>query len=247
MLCLIAAVWTDLYTSGTSYYYMQSFNTYFRHKSNKWTKSFENRLGTFHCKNLMRHSTAFVASQVECQSTACMEIPRQEHWERCLAACWKILTSSLKSAPSHRGIWTPSHTWFLGLTWAHIPNSILIGSAIFAGFMVVTEQQTDRLTYHATPPVATDNVQLVLQWGLKIEKYIKHDKKQIPMQDEGDMALRSNFHRLSPELEFRFNGTVECVVRWVHMKCTHRWVMTNLLTDDSVSQTLATHDNAWPS
>ena len=103
MLCLITAVWTDLYTSGTSYYYMQSFNTYFRHKSNKWTKSFENRLGTFHCKNLMRHSTAFASSQVECQSTACMEIPKQEHWERCLAACWKILTSSLKSAPSPRG------------------------------------------------------------------------------------------------------------------------------------------------
>jgi len=35
-------------------------------------------------------------------------------------------------ALSSVGIWTPSNTWFLGPTRVHIPNAILIGSAVFA-------------------------------------------------------------------------------------------------------------------
>jgi len=39
---------------------------------------------------------------------------------------------SPKIAPSHGGSGTPSITWFLGLFWAHNPNGITIGSAVFA-------------------------------------------------------------------------------------------------------------------
>ena len=34
--------------------------------------------------------------------------------------------------PLSWGIWTPSNLWFLGSVWAENPNSIMIGSAIFA-------------------------------------------------------------------------------------------------------------------
>ena len=64
------------------------------------------------------------------------------------------------------------------------------------------------------------------------------------MQDERDMALRSYFNRLSPELEFRFNGAVECVVGWIHVERTDWRVMTNLFTHDSIAKTLTAHDKA---
>ena len=49
------------------------------------------------------------------------------------------------------GICTPSNTWFLEPSWVHNPNSISIGSAVFAGLMIVTDRPTD----YATPKVDT--------------------------------------------------------------------------------------------
>jgi len=49
-----------------------------------------------------------------------------------------------KIAPSHRGIWTPSNTWFLGPTWVLDPNGVSIGSAVFAWLTSVTDRETDR-------------------------------------------------------------------------------------------------------
>jgi len=39
-----------------------------------------------------------------------------------------------------------SNTWFLWSTRVHNPNGILIGSAVFAGLTVATDQPTDRQT-----------------------------------------------------------------------------------------------------
>jgi len=39
-----------------------------------------------------------------------------------------------------------SNTWFLGTIWAHNPNGISIGSAVFAGLTSVTDRQTDQQT-----------------------------------------------------------------------------------------------------
>ena len=50
--------------------------------------------------------------------------------------------SHLKSALLHGGSGPTSNTWFLGPTcptWVHIPNDVLIGSAIFAGLKIVTD------------------------------------------------------------------------------------------------------------
>jgi len=41
------------------------------------------------------------------------------------------------------GIWTPSNTWFPGPTEVVNPNSISIGSAVFAGLTGVTDRPTD--------------------------------------------------------------------------------------------------------
>jgi len=38
---------------------------------------------------------------------------------------------SLKIAPTHGGSGHPSNTWFLGPIWAHNPNGISVGSAVF--------------------------------------------------------------------------------------------------------------------
>jgi len=51
----------------------------------------------------------------------------------------------LKIAPCE--ILIPSNTWFLWPTGVHIPNSVSIGSVVFTGFTVVTDQQTDRPRY----------------------------------------------------------------------------------------------------
>jgi len=53
----------------------------------------------------------------------------------------------LKIAPSRVGIWTPSNTWFLRPTHVHIVNGISIGSAVFAGLTIVTDQPTNRPRY----------------------------------------------------------------------------------------------------
>ena len=59
------------------------------------------------------------------------------------------------------GIWTPSNTWFLGLTPVHTPNGILISSAIFAGFVIMTDRQTvcnNRLHLHSTAVWPNNNM-----------------------------------------------------------------------------------------
>jgi len=58
------------------------------------------------------------------------------------------------------------------------------------------------------------------------------------MQDEGDKPLWGHFNRLSPKLEFRFNGAMECVVGRLNMKCTDGRMMANLLTHNSVTKNL---------
>jgi len=60
-------------------------------------------------------------------------------------------------------IWTSSNVYFLGPpTSTHIPNDISIGSANFAGLMIITDWQTDRQTDqpadHATPSVAIGRI-----------------------------------------------------------------------------------------
>jgi len=52
------------------------------------------------------------------------------------------------------GISTPSDTWFPGPTRVLNPNSISIGSAVFAGLTSVT----DRLTDHATRSVTIGHI-----------------------------------------------------------------------------------------
>jgi len=60
----------------------------------------------------------------------------------------------VKFARSHGGSGTPSNKWFPGPTQVHIPNGILIGSAVFAWLTGVTDRQTDRPTDHAIRSVA---------------------------------------------------------------------------------------------
>jgi len=57
----------------------------------------------------------------------------------------------------HGWILTPSSTWFLGPTWIHNPNSISVGSAIFAGLTIVTDRP-DRQTDHTTPSVTIGRI-----------------------------------------------------------------------------------------
>ena len=45
---------------------------------------------------------------------------------------WTMGAPFPKNCPYTWGIWTPSNTWFLGPIWAHNPNRISIGSAVFA-------------------------------------------------------------------------------------------------------------------
>jgi len=42
--------------------------------------------------------------------------------------------------------WPPSNTRFPGPAWAHIPNGISVGSAVFVGFAVASSRQTHALT-----------------------------------------------------------------------------------------------------
>jgi len=55
----------------------------------------------------------------------------------------------LKIVPSHGGSGPPSNTWFPGPSRVLNPNSIWIGSAVFAGLTSVTDRQTSRLFFTA--------------------------------------------------------------------------------------------------
>jgi len=52
----------------------------------------------------------------------------------------------------------PSNTWFPGPTGVLNPNSISIGSVVFAGLTSVTDRQTDRPTDHTTQSVTTGHI-----------------------------------------------------------------------------------------
>jgi len=64
----------------------------------------------------------------------------------CVQTCPDRPLIALKIAPSGATMWTPFNTWFLWPTRVHIPNGIMIGSAVFAGLTIVTDRQTDRPT-----------------------------------------------------------------------------------------------------
>jgi len=69
----------------------------------------------------------------------------QGHGEWCLAVCGKILTaipSKVLLSVGDVELWTPFNALFLGPTRIHIPNSISIGSAVFARLRIMTDQQT---------------------------------------------------------------------------------------------------------
>jgi len=53
----------------------------------------------------------------------------------------------LKITDSQGGSGLPSNTRFLGPIWTHNPNSISIGSAVFAGLTSMTARQIDRPWY----------------------------------------------------------------------------------------------------
>jgi len=61
-----------------------------------------------------------------------------------------------QNCPFRWGIQTPSNTWFPGPIRVLNPNSILIGSAIFAGLTSVTDRLT--VTDHATRSVTIDRI-----------------------------------------------------------------------------------------
>jgi len=63
----------------------------------------------------------------------------------------------------------PSSTWFLGPTWVHIPNSILVGSAVFGGLINILSWQTDRQTVHGAPSVTIGCIYVVQRCGLIIQ------------------------------------------------------------------------------
>jgi len=87
----------------------------------------------------------------------------------------------LKTASSHRGSGHPSNTRFLQSTRVHNPNGISIGSAVFAGLMIVTDQQTTLL------PSITIAASMygVLRCGLKSK-----------------CAAAAENHRAGPDLQF---------------------------------------------
>jgi len=61
-----------------------------------------------------------------------------------------------------------SNTCFLGPSRVHIPNSISIGSAVFAGLTIVTDRQLDRLTTLLRLQLLTACTYVVLRCGLII-------------------------------------------------------------------------------
>ena len=86
--------------------------------------------------------------------------PNQHHW---FCPCWVVLSISTtrhvlgqplhtpQNCPFTSGICTSSNTTFLGPTRVYTPNSTSIGSAIFAGFTIVTDWQSDWQTDQQAP------------------------------------------------------------------------------------------------
>jgi len=71
---------------------------------------------------------------------------------------WDAPSPTLKTAPSHWGSGPPSTTWFPEPTRVLNPNSISIGSAVFAGLTSVTDRQTALLVSNNRPHSASTYV-----------------------------------------------------------------------------------------
>ena len=66
-----------------------------------------------------------------------------------------------QNCPAPEGLGLPSNTWWLWPTPPRMPNGILIGPAVFAGYLVFTwqtDRHTDRHTDHATTSVAIGRI-----------------------------------------------------------------------------------------
>ena len=65
---------------------------------------------------------------------------------------------------------SPPNTWLLGPIRVHNPNSISIGSVVFAQLTTVTDRQPERPTDHATRSVTVDRIYVrsTAMWSEKI-------------------------------------------------------------------------------
>jgi len=80
-------------------------------------------------------------------------------------------------------ILTPSKTQFLEPTWVYNPNSISIGSAVFAELTIMTDRP--RYSICNNRPVS---MYVVLQCGLKITKILKIESKQYRSWSDRSLA-----------------------------------------------------------
>jgi len=90
----------------------------------------------------MGHLAASAAGQLECWSAACVEIPMSRPLGTVLGSVWENPDIIPSKVPRPMWVSRP-HLKFPVPTQIHIPNGILIGSAICAGLRVVTDRQTE--------------------------------------------------------------------------------------------------------
>jgi len=70
-------------------------------------------------------------------------------WPQSVPILYNRAPLPLQIAHCHRGIWTPSNTWFLGPTRVPNINGISIGAAVFTGF---TSNNNNNNTFIFIPP-----------------------------------------------------------------------------------------------
>jgi len=98
-----------------------------------------------------------------------------------------FVPSSFSSCPFPVGDMDPSNTWFPGPTQVFNPNSISIGSAVFAGLTTVTDRPTDRPTDHGTRSVTIGRRiyvgYVVLRCGLSVSAQSQYVMSQLRSSD----------------------------------------------------------------
>jgi len=91
-------------------------------------------------------------------------------------------------------------TWFLGSTRVHNPNGISIGSAVFAGLMIVTDRQTTLSTLSVT----IGRIYTVLRYGTTRAARIRtrYGTQHVRRNSwrRGALRDRATLHSLSPRL-----------------------------------------------
>jgi len=126
-------------------------------------------------------------------------------WMLLLKNCWQLLQPAIFRAddffpvrivPLHVVIWPSSNMWFLGLTWVHSPNGILIGSAVLAGLTIVTGQPTDRQTHHATQSATVGRTYIVVRYRLIISCEILYWKMVLTSRTISVKFIMSVYIRL---------------------------------------------------